>query len=133
MIKSAYTVIKTKKLEETAKFYEEYFGFTRSYSSSWYISLQSGDSQLAILDPNHDSIPLPFRGQETSKEILLNIELDNVDEVYEKFQKDYKKIHLDLKDEPWGQRHFISEDPNGIPLDVIKMIPPSEEFLNNYA
>ena len=37
-----------------------------------------------------------------------------------------------LRDEPFGQRHFITADPNGVLIDVIKPIPPSEEFLSQY-
>ncbi|MFX4229610.1 MAG: hypothetical protein ACFHHU_17570 [Porticoccaceae bacterium] len=40
---------------------------------------------------------------------------------------------LPLRDEPFGQRHFITRDPNGVLIDVIKPIPPSAEFLAQYA
>jgi len=30
-------------------------------------------------------------------------------------------------------RHFITRDPNGVLIDVIKPIPPSAEFLAQYA
>lgn len=36
-------------------------------------------------------------------------------------------------DEPFGQRHFITKDPNGVLIDVIKPIRPSEEFLAQFA
>jgi hypothetical protein len=38
------------------------------------------------------------------------------------------KIHVTLRDEPFGQRHFITEDPNGVAIDVIKPIPPTPEY-----
>ena len=34
--------------------------------------------------------------------------------------------------EAFGQRHFITADPNGVLIDVIKPIPPSAEFAANY-
>ncbi len=33
----------------------------------------------------------------------------------------------------FGQRHFITSDPNGVLIDVIKPIPPSPEFAAQYA
>ena len=33
----------------------------------------------------------------------------------------------------FGQRHFITADPNGVLIDVIKPIPPSAAFVENYA
>jgi len=133
MIKSAYPVIKTKKIEETAKFYEKYFSFERSFSSDWYISLQSNGNELAIMDPDHETIPALFRGKPTAGEVILNFETNDVDAIYGKFIEDQRKIFLVLRDEPWGQRHFIAQDPNGIPLDVITVIPPSKEFLEQYS
>lgn len=132
MIKSTYAVIKTKSVEETAKFYEKYFGFERSFSADWYISLRSGSVEMAVLDPDHESVPKNFRGKTSNQSILLNFETEDVDKLYSSFKDGGLPIHLELRDEPWGQRHFISEDPNGIPLDVIKVIPPSEDFLKQY-
>jgi hypothetical protein len=37
-----------------------------------------------------------------------------------------------LRDETFGQRHFITKDPNGVLIDVIKPIPPSTEFAAQY-
>jgi hypothetical protein len=33
----------------------------------------------------------------------------------------------------FGQRHFITRDPNGVLIDVIKIIPPSEEESAQYV
>ena len=34
-----------------------------------------------------------------------------------------------LKDEVFGQRHFIAADPNGILIDIITPIAPDPEWL----
>lgn len=34
-------------------------------------------------------------------------------------------ILIPLRDEAFGQRHFITADPNDVLIDVIKPIPPS--------
>ncbi len=133
MITSSYSVIKTTKVEETSVFYEKYFGFERSFSSDWYISLKNGAVELAILDLNHDTIPAKFKGQTSNQSVILNFETDHVDEIYQAFKQDGRTIYLEIKNEEFGQRHFIAEDPNGIPVDVIKVIPPSEEFLKQYS
>jgi hypothetical protein len=45
-----------------------------------------------------------------------------------------RSAHPDpLRDEDFGQRHFITADPNGVLIDVIKPIPPSAEFAELYA
>jgi hypothetical protein len=40
---------------------------------------------------------------------------------------------LPLRDEAFGQRHFIVRDPAGNLVDVIENIPPSEEFASAYS
>ena len=35
--------------------------------------------------------------------------------------------------EDFGQRHFITADPNGVLIDVITPTPPSAEFAAQYA
>jgi uncharacterized glyoxalase superfamily protein PhnB len=35
----------------------------------------------------------------------------------------------DLVDEPFGQRHFLCTDPNGIVIDIIELIPPDPAWL----
>ncbi len=133
LLLGSYPVIKTTQLEPTSKFYEKHFGFQRTFSSDWYISLKSGNFELGILAPNHESIPIALRGEASNKGIILNFETDEVDRIYAEMQKENRKIHLEIKNEDFGQRHFITEDPNGIPIDVIKNIPPSEEFQKSYS
>jgi hypothetical protein len=37
-----------------------------------------------------------------------------------------------LRDEAFGQRHFITRDPNGVLIDVIRPIPPDADFAAQY-
>ena len=38
-----------------------------------------------------------------------------------------------LRDESFGQRHFILRDPSGNLVDVIENIPPTEDYAASYA
>ncbi len=49
-----------------------------------------------------------------------------------KRQADSLPMLVALRDEPHGQRHFITQDPNGVLIDVIRPIPPSAEFAQQY-
>ena len=40
---------------------------------------------------------------------------------------------LSLRDEDFGQRHFITSDPNGVLIDIIEPIPASAEFAASYV
>jgi uncharacterized glyoxalase superfamily protein PhnB len=83
--------------------------------------------ELALLDYRHDTIPQNFR-KAFGGGLLLNLEVEDVDSVYRTFQEAGLPVHLELRSEAFGQRHFISEDPNGVLLDIITPIPFSGAF-----
>ena len=133
-ITSYYPVILTGDVAGTAAFYEAHFGFRPAFSSDWYVHLQfAGDESvnLAILDGTHETIPAAARGRAAG--MLLNFEVEDVDAEYERLSAAGLPILLSLRDEAFGQRHFITADPDGVLIDVIKPIPPSGEFIEIYA
>ena len=130
-LNSMYPVIATDKLAETKAFYLDCFPFEIVFEADWYISLRStGDHlfELAILDCQHETIPEGFR-KPFNGGLLINFEVEDVDSLYGAFQNSDLPIHLPLRDEDFGQRHFITSDPNGVLIDVIKVIP----FTGAYA
>lgn len=131
-INSFYPVIMTENVNDCADFFIKYFDFKTTFKADWYISLiDENKNELAILDFTHETIPIGFGAPLSG--LLLNIEVDNVDEVYNILKKDLKhKIILDIKTEAFGQRHFTIEGPSKILVDVIQVIPPSEEYKENY-
>lgn len=133
-ITSYYPVIMTRDVGTTAAFYQTHFGFAPQFASDWYVHLRSRDNgsvNLAILDGRHETVPEQARGLVSG--LLLNFEVEDPDAVYRDVQAAGLPILTDLRDEPFGQRHFITADPNGVLIDVIKPIPPSAEFAAHYA
>lgn len=129
-----YPVILTDDVAGTADFYKRHFRFGASFDSDWYIHLQSTEDEkvnIAILKGDHETVPAAARGRVSG--LILNFEVDDVDAEFARAEAGGLPILLALRDEPFGQRHFITADPNGVLIDVIKPIPPSEEFLAQYA
>jgi uncharacterized glyoxalase superfamily protein PhnB len=94
--------------------------------------MEGNDSvNLAIVDSKHGSVPKSH--QKSAQGILLNFEIDDIDQVYSEFVNKKLNILLELKDEAWGQRHFITADPSGVMIDIVKLIEPSEEFKAQYV
>lgn len=134
-LNSVYPVLCSNKLAETAAFYVEHFGFTRTFEADWYISLRHGTApqyELAIVDPTHPSVPAA--GQRPVAGLLLNFEVDDVDAVYAQLITSAGlPVLRDIRSEEWGQRHFITADPNGVLIDVITTIPASGEYAAQYT
>ncbi|MEO0909007.1 MAG: VOC family protein, partial [Pseudomonadota bacterium] len=80
---------------------------------------------------DHETIPAEGHG--TVNGLILNFEVDDVDAEFQRVEKAGLPILKPLTDETFGQRHFITRDPNGVLIDVIKPIPPSAEFIEQYA
>ncbi|KAA3448131.1 glyoxalase [Mesorhizobium sp. SARCC-RB16n] len=133
-ISSYYPVLMTGDVVGTAAFYVRHFGFRPLFTSDWYVHLQSVDNRrvnLGIVQGDHETIPEEGRGRTSG--LLINFEVRDPDAVYERILAAGLPILRTLRNEPFGQRHFITRDPNGVLVDVIKPIPPSEEFLAQYA
>jgi uncharacterized glyoxalase superfamily protein PhnB len=121
MMKSCYPVIMTQKCQECSCFYQKHFGFEEVFNAGWYISLRHPKGQeIAFIEPYHESIPSQF--QHIATGFILNIELDNVDEIYENILKEGLNVLAPLETNEYGQRHFFIADPNNILLDIITMI-----------
>lgn len=133
-VTSFYPVIMTHDVAATSAFYISHFGFRALFEADWYVHLQSShDSSvnLAILDGRHETVPASGRG--LAGGLLLNFEVEDVDAEYARLTARGLPILKSLVDEDFGQRHFITADPNGVLIDVIKPTPPSAEFAAQYA
>lgn len=132
-ITSYYPVLMVGDVAATARFYCDHFGFVPLFQSDWYVHLQHADDaqvNLAVLDGAHETTPPSAHGRATG--VLLNFEVDDVDAVHARVQAAGLPILRSLRDEAFGQRHFITTDPNGVLIDVITPIAPSAEFAAQY-
>ncbi|MEM9332518.1 MAG: VOC family protein [Pseudomonadota bacterium] len=129
-----YPVIQTENVAETKTFYLEHFRFKISFDADWYCHLQSQEDpsvNIAILKGDHETIPSDGRG--CIGGLILNFEVEDVNAEYQRIVDAGLPILKTLTDEVFGQRHFITRDPNGVLIDVIKPIPPQGEFAEQYA
>lgn len=130
-----YPVLMVKDVAATSAFYQAHFSFRPLFEADWYAHLQSTEDEnvnLAILDASHETIPESARNRPATG-VLLNFEVPDVDAVHEALAAKGLPILLSLRDEAFGQRHFITRDPNGVLIDVITPIEPSAEFMAQYA
>lgn len=132
-ITSYYPVVMTDDVAGTTRFYTEHLGLTPLFTSDWYVHLQHEAHEtvnLAVLDGSHETIPEVARGRVSG--LLLTFEVDDVDAVHDRLVAAGLPVLRSLRDEDFGQRHFITSDPNGVLIDVITPIPPSAEYAALY-
>lgn len=130
---SYYPVIMTDDVAGTAAFYVDHFRFRALFEIDWYVHLQSVEDEsvnLAVMDGTHTTIPAAARGRVSG--LILNFEVEDPDAEYQRAEAAGLPILLSLRDEDFGQRHFITADPNGVLIDIIKPIPPTAAFAEHY-
>jgi catechol 2,3-dioxygenase-like lactoylglutathione lyase family enzyme len=134
-LQSSYPVLMVEDARAAADFYIRFFGFEETFSIDWYVSLRHAtrpESELAFVQADHESIPAGYRTP--SRGVLLNLEVSDAAGEYARLvDGNGLEPLLPLRDEAFGQRHFIVRDPAGNLVDVIENIPPSEEFATAYA
>lgn len=131
---SYYPVIQVRDVKASAQFYIDNLGFTALYDTDWYVHLQSADDEtvnLAILRYDHETIP--EIGRKPSQGMILNFEVEDPDAWFDRAQKSGLAILKPLQDEEFGQRHFITQDHDGILIDIIKPIEPTAEHVADYT
>lgn len=129
-----YPVLLVDDVEKAAAFYQAHFGFRSLFTSDWYIHLQQADHpsvNLAFVSRTHETVPENSRKPVAG--MLISFEVDDPDAIYDRLRDAGVPVLRTLRDEDFGQRHFIVEDPNGVMVDVIKPIPPSAEYAAQYA
>ncbi|MBC8043213.1 MAG: VOC family protein [Rhizobacter sp.] len=118
--------IVTPNLAASKNFYTRLLGFGVTFENEFYLLLHTPNRQaeISFLLPQHPSQqPLfqkPFQGQG----IYLTLEVDDADKIYGDLKRQNVEIKIDIRDEPWGDRHFAIEDPNGVGIDIVKYSPP---------
>ncbi len=132
---SYYPVLLTHDVQGTADFWRRHFRMKALYENDWYVHLQSTEDRkvnLGICLASHPTVPAPARGN-AAKGLVLNFEVADIDAAYARANAEGLPMLLTLRDEDFGQRHFITSDPNGVLIDVITPIPPTAEYAANYA
>jgi catechol 2,3-dioxygenase-like lactoylglutathione lyase family enzyme len=141
-VTALYPVLMTDRPAALARFYAELLELEPVFEADWFVQLTG---QMGFVARDHDSVPERFRGATAacrqgipagdvspSAGLLVTVEVDDVDAVHERAVAMEVPIELTLRDEAWGQRHFIARDPDGTAVDVVQVIPASPEFAALY-
>jgi catechol 2,3-dioxygenase-like lactoylglutathione lyase family enzyme len=115
----------TDKLKETREFYVDRLGFSVMFEADWVLLLRppGANSRLGFLKPGLESQAPMFRKPYAGGGWIA-LDVDDVDAEFERIKKTGLKIAVPVRDEPWGDRHFVVVDPNGIGVDFVKFTDP---------
>ena len=121
--------IVTRNIKESKDFYVNKLGLKVRFESDWYLLLHTAgknDSEIAFLLPDHPTQAPVFQSEFGGKGVFLTIEVPNVDSEYKRLKALGGAIKQEIKNEEWGDRHFVIVDPNGIGVDFVTHSTPSK-------
>ena len=113
------TNICSNDLPKSKRFYVELLGLKVKYSSDWYIQLCSPENlevEYGIILQDHELVPKAF--QQAPSGMYVTFVVNNVDVIYEKALELNIPIIQKPKNEFYGQRRFLTQDPNGCLIDI---------------
>ena len=93
-------------------FYEMLFDLTTVMDMGWIVTLAADSMaapQVSFASTGGSGTPVPD----------LSIEVDDVDQVYQRAVAGKFEIVYDIVDEPWGVRRFYVRDPFGRVLNIL--------------
>lgn len=123
-MKQMYPLVITDKIAECTAFYKDHFGFISVFEQDWYVQLlhQASGTELAFMVPDAQNQPKELHAAFQGSGLVLSIEVDDAQMEYSRLQSKKLDEIVSLKDEPWGQRHFIIRDPSGTYVDVVQQL-----------
>lgn len=117
-----WTGVITEKVEASKAFYIRLFDCEVVYEGeeSWFVLLKLGESELGFMKPGLENQAPMFRNAYQGAGMWISVDVDNVDAEYQRIQSLDIPLELEICDEPWGDRHFVVLDPNGIGIDIVQ-------------
>jgi catechol 2,3-dioxygenase-like lactoylglutathione lyase family enzyme len=112
----------TEKVLESKEFYVRLFGCDILYEGEggWFVLLQLGDSELGFMKSDIPSQPSIYRPAFQGHGVWVAVDVEDVDAEYARIKSLGVPLETELRDEPWGDRHFVIVDPNGVGIDVVQ-------------
>jgi uncharacterized glyoxalase superfamily protein PhnB len=135
-VQDVFVLICTDKMSECRDYYVTNFGFELSFESTIYTQLtipseNGGAFSLALMPPDNP-FTAEFKDVFNGKGAYVTIQVEHADTLYKRLKESGAPIITDIYDAPWGQRHFVTKDPNGTIVDVVQSIDVVDGYYDKY-
>lgn len=122
------TNICSDRLNESRDFYVALLGFEVNYDSDWYVQLRcptNHELEFGIIARTNELVPASFQKAPTG--MYVTFVVPDVDAVYSNAKALGLAIVQEPKNEFYGQRRFLTVDPNGCLIDICSPWSESEK------
>lgn len=112
MIQRIVANIKTEDLSKADLFYHDILGLDLLMDHGW-IKTFGNDEETRV------QVSFATQGGNDTEVPLLSIEVDHVDELYDKIKQAGFEITYGITNEDWGVRRFYVKDPFGNLINIL--------------
>ena len=130
---ASYPCLCVDDVERSVAFYTALLSVEVTAHVGWYaeVGRTPADIVVAVVERGHPSVPAGFDAQRGG--VLVSVLVDDAPALAAAAVTRGATIARTLRDEAFGQRHFMAVDPDGFLVDVIQRIRPSGAFLRELA
>ena len=128
-VRLAYPCLCVDDMVSSIEFYRSLLDLAVVVDVDWYVEMAAvGEPSvmLAFVQRGHPTVPAGF--DDSRAGVLVSLIVDDAAATYSRAQARGARIAYELRDEEFGQRHFMVVDPDGLLVDVIERIRPSVGF-----
>ena len=136
-LQDSYPLIVTDRLAEARDFYRERLGMDVTFEVDWVVFLSrpmgAARTGVCFMAPGLDHQLPQHRRVYKGDSVILTFQVEDARRELEALRSKGIEPDVDIKDEPWGQRHFMMRDPAGVWVDIVEQIDPDPAFLDDAA
>ncbi len=119
VVRSFYPGIVTARFYESWDFYTTHLGFRTVQENDAYVHLQHPTGcQLALLRHETAGDVPELVSATDGRGFWLGLKVDDADEMYARLAAAGVPVVSPPENKPWGERHFVVRDPNGVTIYV---------------
>lgn len=133
MIERMVPALYVEDLSRSKAFYCNLLDLKPGFEADWIVQLSDPENESIelILQPRtHDLVPKAFQKAIQGSSIAFVV--PDCDVLYEKAQSMGLEIIQEPTNECYGQRRFLTVDPDGLLIDISSNCDPSPEFIAKY-
>jgi uncharacterized glyoxalase superfamily protein PhnB len=111
----------------SAEFVKRHFGFSESMSVEGTVSSLTREDagfNLIYLRTGLDSFKPKHLAANAKEGLLIVFVVENIDAEYQRLQTEGVAVVTPIETEPWGERYFQVEDPNGVIIQLVQWVTP---------
>jgi catechol 2,3-dioxygenase-like lactoylglutathione lyase family enzyme len=134
-IQDSYPLIVTDRMAEARDFYVEVLGMEVAFETDWVTFMtratEAGRAGLCLMAPGLEHQMPEHREPYRGSSLILTFQVADADGALAEFRERGVEPEVGLRNEPWGQRHFMLRDPAGIWVDIVQQVEPDPDFFSS--